>query len=134
MNIPHRVDVAVQGFHAYISGIEDADSPSFGRLPSVEKLIDRWLHEGEAVQDCYKDFRIFLSAVAVIFANWHDERFGPTVDESSYDSAIPWSITEAMEDEPGSVIDFFDPYEFQGRLCDLEEAQHSQLLDLLHRR
>lgn len=97
---------AIGGFKDYLRKFSKTELEVW---PSVERLMYMWLSEGEAIKDCSGDHRIFLSAVGVVFAEWHDSRL------KGEEQVIPSTIAQArIVPEEINHGDIFDPYVFIG--------------------
>lgn len=85
---------------------------------SVEEYLESWLESGNATRACAGEFRIFVCAVALIFAEWHDERFVECKAEADWHSSFPWRVTRALKGDEVST-DIFDPLYF--RYCYIQD-------------
>jgi hypothetical protein len=96
---------AIRGFENYLKKLGEDEVRQW---PSVERLIQQWLFHEDAIEDCAGDFRIFLSAAAIIFAEWHDAH---TAGKKYM--KIPPEISKARI-RAGEVGhgEIFDPYAF----------------------
>jgi hypothetical protein len=108
MSDSSTIEVAVVGFRDFIDTL---DEHTLRECASVEQLIRWWLMPGNpAAEDCRCDHRIFLSAVACIFAEWHDLRC-----VNGEEHVIPGHITHARNTphSPERICtNIFDPYVF----------------------
>ncbi|GEM_PF-3257401 len=113
------MSLAVESFLTFC---EDAENWSF-RVGSVEECIELWLEAGNATRACAGEFQIFVGAVVLIFAQWHDERFVQCKSEAEWHWNFPWRITRALKGEEVST-DILDPLYF--RYCYAQDSTHSK--------
>ncbi|SMD14533.1 hypothetical protein [Kibdelosporangium aridum] len=100
------VESAAEGFWDYVR--EGMPKDSLDNCTSVEQVILHWVMYGDAVADCSFNYHLYLSAIADIFAQWHDGRW-----VEGKETAIPDSIVRARAKRSDRIYgEIFDPYTF----------------------
>lgn len=116
----------VHAYDGFLSFWQD-----YGAKPSegcLADYIDAWLSSTVGPLHCLGDFRIFLTAVAVIIAKWHEDpefldykgdttRGEPTV--------VRRNITSVFSDQEHCTHRIFDPYHFTAVNYILQDEIHT---------